>query len=178
MDFARNGCFRTERHSADYPRGCLMASPNTMLLHRTLSLFSWQGAEICSHGTFPPGTSAWTRNKFGIRKGILEKSLGASRKSRLHCGQWSERLVIQDPAAAARDYCSQMARLSMKLSSESWASFTKVGGWPGYRAQHPKVGVPVSSRRGEPKAQALGRGRLAGEVGLPGDFKIARIIPS
>jgi hypothetical protein len=60
-----------------------MASPNTMLLHGNLSLFSCQGAEIYCHGAFYlfdwevlPGLET----ELGIRKGSPEfdESPGAS----------------------------------------------------------------------------------------------------
>jgi len=44
-----------------------------------------------------------------------------------NCGEWSERLVIQNPTAAATEFCSQMCRLSMKLCSGPWATRVKVG---------------------------------------------------
>jgi hypothetical protein len=48
----------------------------------------------------------------------LKKGLGATENRDCNCGQWSERLVIQDLAVAANEFCSRMARLSMKLCSE------------------------------------------------------------
>jgi hypothetical protein len=50
-----------------------MASPNTMLLHGNLSLFSGQGAEIDSHGAFSLGeVLPGLETKLGIRKGSPE----------------------------------------------------------------------------------------------------------
>ncbi len=53
-------------------------------------------------------------------RGILKstKAVGATENHDYNCGQWSERLVIQDLAVAANEFCSRMARLSMKLCSE------------------------------------------------------------
>jgi hypothetical protein len=70
-------------------------------------------------------------------RGVLKltKVLALAEKHECDCGEWSERLVIQDPATAATKFCSQMAPLSMKLWSESWATLVKARG-TGYRAQH------------------------------------------
>jgi hypothetical protein len=98
-----------------------MASPNTMSLHGNLSLFSCQGAEIYSHSAFILflflGSSAWTRNKtWNQEGGVLNftKVLAQAEKYDCNCGEWSEHLVIQDPATAANEFCSRTARLSMK----------------------------------------------------------------
>jgi hypothetical protein len=40
----------------------------------------------------------------------LTKAVGATENHDCNCGQWSERLVIQDPAVAANEFCSRMAR--------------------------------------------------------------------
>jgi hypothetical protein len=49
----------------------------------------------------------------------LKKGLGATENRDCNCGQWSERLVIQDLAVAANEFCSQMCCLSMKIWSEN-----------------------------------------------------------
>src|ERR1700730_12710204 len=55
-------------------------------------------------------------------RGVLKltKVLAQVEKYDCNCGEWSERLVIRDPATAATKFCTRMARLSMKLCSESW----------------------------------------------------------
>ena len=79
-----------------------------MLLHGNLSLFSCQGAEICSHGAFPPG-NACLDSKQNLESGRgtlkLTKSKARPKTTIATCGRWSERLVIQDPATAANEYC-------------------------------------------------------------------------
>jgi hypothetical protein len=64
--------------------------------------------------------------------------LGATENHDCNCGQWSERLVIQTQSCSERILLSNRPPVN-EISYESWATFLKVGGWPGYRAQHPKV---------------------------------------
>ncbi len=83
-----------------------------------LSLFSRQGAEICSHGAFSFGeVLPGLETKLGIRKGSseIDKALTQAENHDCDCDEWSERLVIRDPAAATTELCSQMGRLSMEF---------------------------------------------------------------
>ena len=96
-----------------------MASPNTMLLHGNLSLFSGQGAEIYSHSAFILFLGKFcldSKQDLNSGRGVLNltKVLAQAEKYDCNCGEWSERLVIQDPTAAATKFCSQMCRLSME----------------------------------------------------------------
>jgi hypothetical protein len=90
-----------------------MASPNTMSLHGNLSLFSCQGAEIYSHSAFSLlswGSFAWTRNKTWNQEGEvlnLKKVSAQAENYDCTCGEWSEHLVIQNPAAAAKEFCTR-----------------------------------------------------------------------
>jgi hypothetical protein len=98
-----------------------MANPNTMLLHGNLSLFSCQGAEIYySHSAFFLFVGkVYLDSKHNLESGRgvlnLTRVLEQAEKYDCICGEWSERLVIQDPTAAATKFCSQMSRLSMKI---------------------------------------------------------------
>jgi hypothetical protein len=57
-----------------------------------------------------------SKPKLESGRGILRLTivLAQAEKYDCNCGQWSERLVIQDPTAAATKFCSQMCRLSME----------------------------------------------------------------
>src|SRR5437667_78923 len=57
----------------------------------------------------------------------LREVVAQAEKYDCNCGEWSERLVIQNPTAAATEFCSQMCRVSMKLCSGPWATRVKVG---------------------------------------------------
>jgi hypothetical protein len=103
-----------------------------MLLHGNLSLFFCQGAEIYSHsafilflGKFCPDSKQNSGSGGGVLK--LTRVLAQAEKYDCNCGEWSERLIIQDPATAATEFCTGMARMSMKLWSESRAIPVKVG---------------------------------------------------
>jgi hypothetical protein len=68
----------------------------------------------------PPGNFRLdSKQKPGIKKGKpeVDKSLGASRNHACICSQWSQRLVVQDPATEAKEFCPRTARLSMEFSS-------------------------------------------------------------
>jgi len=90
-----------------------MANPNTMLLHGNLSLFSGQGAQIYSHKWRSLwGSSAWDSKKTRNQEGgspEFEKSPNASSKVRLHCGEWSERLVSKTRQPAATEFALKCA---------------------------------------------------------------------
>jgi len=85
----------------------------------------------------------------------LRKVLTQAQKYDCNCGEWSERLVIQNPTAAATEFCSQMCRLSMKLCSGPWATRVKIGAGCGlsrsalFSAQHyliwSRVQAPAST---------------------------------
>ena len=109
-----------------------MANPNTMLLHGNLSLFSGQGAQIYSHrafflfmGKFCLDSKQNSESGGGVLN--LRKVVAQAEKYDCNRGEWSERLVIQNPTAAATEFCSQMCRLSMKLCSGPWATRVKMG---------------------------------------------------
>jgi hypothetical protein len=64
------------------------------------------------------GSSAWTRNKnLESGRGVLNltKVLAQAEKYDDNSGERSERLVIQDPTAAATKFCSQTGRMSIKI---------------------------------------------------------------
>jgi hypothetical protein len=97
-----------------------MASPNTMRLHGNLSLFSCQGAEVYSHGAFFLFWGKFcldSKQDLESGRGVLNltKVLAQSEKYDDNSGERSERLVIQDPTAAATKFCSQTGRMSIKI---------------------------------------------------------------
>ena len=57
----------------------------------------------------------------------MTKVLTQAEKYDCSCGEWSEHLVIQNPTTAATEFCTRMARLSMKFFSGPWATLVKVG---------------------------------------------------
>src|SRR5260370_23699643 len=129
-----------------------MASPNTMLLHGNLSLFSCQGAEIYSHGAFTLLLGKFrldSKQNLGSGRGVLKltRVLAQAEKHGCKCGEWSERLVIQDPTTAATKFCTRMAHLSMKLCSGPWATLVKVGAGCGLWRSALFITVPCPNSR-------------------------------